>query len=298
MKEYLINHNNAWNLALIDGEVARGSDIVSIPNGAELLVYNDKNRCLYHFVDGNNNLMSCDDIMSGNGYWYEDGCGYLEDPNTVTAWKRETKPMKEYLTRSIDGEYTLTNHKLTENDIEVPEGAEIAIKFKNDSSGYGVIFYKNNGGSVFSEKRKNWENGSNWTMSELLDENYFYEEMDLSHHILWKRHTKPEELPFMDSLNDQYAEIERVRQSAFKPTDFGVSMLPEFRHDFVNHPKHYCDHPSGIECIEITRHHDFAIGNAIKYLWRAGLKDSDNEIQDLKKAVWYIHDKIAQLENK
>ena len=86
-------------------------------------------------------------------------------------------------------------------------------------------------------------------------------------------HTQPEELPFMDSL-------------------------PEFKHDFVNHPKHYCDHPSGIECIEITRHHDFAIGNAIKYLWRAGLKDSDNEIQDLKKAVWYIQDKISQLENK
>jgi len=98
--------------------------------------------------------------------------------------------------------------------------------------------------------------------------------------------------PFLtpESLNDQYAEIERVRQQ--------TDSLPGFKHDFVNHPKHYCDHPSGIECIEITRHHDFAIGNAIKYLWRAGLKDSDNEIQDLKKAVWYIQDKIAQLENK
>lgn len=63
----------------------------------------------------------------------------------------------------------------------------------------------------------------------------------------------------------------------------------------VNHPLHYTTHPSGIECIEITRHHDFAIGNAIKYLWRAGLKDSDNEVQDLKKAIWYIQDKINQL---
>lgn len=68
--------------------------------------------------------------------------------------------------------------------------------------------------------------------------------------------------------------------------------------DNVNHPSHYCSHPSGIECIEITRHHDFAIGNAIKYLWRAGLKESDNEIQDLKKAVFYIQDKIKQLESK
>lgn len=74
--------------------------------------------------------------------------------------------------------------------------------------------------------------------------------------------------------------------------------LPEFKHDVVNHPSHYCSHPSGIECIEITRHHDFAIGNAIKYLWRAGLKDSDNEIQDLEKAIFYIQDKIEQLKNK
>ena len=42
--------------------------------------------------------------------------------------------------------------------------------------------------------------------------------------------------------------------------------------DMVNHPPHYCNHPSGIECIDITRHYCFSIGSAIKYLWRAGLK--------------------------
>lgn len=73
--------------------------------------------------------------------------------------------------------------------------------------------------------------------------------------------------------------------------------------DSVNHPKHYTSHPSGIECIEITRHYCFAIGNAIKYLWRAGLKvdnslsDRDKEIEDLNKAIWYIKDRIKQLEN-
>ncbi len=71
--------------------------------------------------------------------------------------------------------------------------------------------------------------------------------------------------------------------------------------DNVNHPPHYTSHPSGIECIEITRHYCFAIGNAIKYLWRAGLKkdvslsDSQKEIEDLKKAIWYIKDRIKQL---
>lgn len=71
--------------------------------------------------------------------------------------------------------------------------------------------------------------------------------------------------------------------------------------DNVNHPEHYNSHPSGIECIEIIRHYCFAVGNAIKYLWRAGLKkdasltDNQKEIEDLKKAIWYINDRIKQL---
>lgn len=71
--------------------------------------------------------------------------------------------------------------------------------------------------------------------------------------------------------------------------------------DKVNNPKHYTSHPSGIECIEITRHYDYCIGNAIKYLWRAGLKsengmqDKEKEIEDLRKAIWYINDKIENL---
>jgi hypothetical protein len=74
--------------------------------------------------------------------------------------------------------------------------------------------------------------------------------------------------------------------------------------DNVNHPSHYTQHPSGIECIEITRHYCFSIGNAIKYLWRAGLKkdaslsDKQKEIEDLNKAIWYIKDRIKQLEHE
>lgn len=72
--------------------------------------------------------------------------------------------------------------------------------------------------------------------------------------------------------------------------------------DNVNHPSHYTSHPSGIECIEITKYYDFSIGNAIKYCWRSGLKkeqgieDKKKEIEDLKKAIWYIETKIKMLE--
>ena len=63
--------------------------------------------------------------------------------------------------------------------------------------------------------------------------------------------------------------------------------------DTVNHPKHYTSHPSGVECIEITEHLNFCIGNAIKYLWRAGLKGE--QVEDLRKARWYIDREIARV---
>jgi hypothetical protein len=61
----------------------------------------------------------------------------------------------------------------------------------------------------------------------------------------------------------------------------------------VDHPAHYTAHPSGIECIQITEHMGFLLGNAIKYLWRAGLKSAD-PIPDLDKAIWYIQRAISK----
>ena len=71
--------------------------------------------------------------------------------------------------------------------------------------------------------------------------------------------------------------------------------------DPVEHPYHYTQIP-GVECIDVTQYHDFCTGNAIKYLWRAGLKksagktDLEKEIEDLKKAIWYINKRIEFLE--
>lgn len=78
-------------------------------------------------------------------------------------------------------------------------------------------------------------------------------------------------------------------------------MASKNKNDQVNHPKHYTSDPSGIECIDITRHRNFNIGNAIKYLWRAGLKEDkdrkliDKQVEDLNKAVWYLVDEIHRL---
>lgn len=64
--------------------------------------------------------------------------------------------------------------------------------------------------------------------------------------------------------------------------------------DPVNHPKHYTEHPSKIECIQITEHMGFNLGNAVKYIWRCDLKK--DAIEDLKKAVWYVQREIMRRE--
>ena len=65
--------------------------------------------------------------------------------------------------------------------------------------------------------------------------------------------------------------------------------------DPVNHPKHYTSHPSGVECIEVTEHFNFNKGNAIKYIWRSS--DKGKEVEDLRKARWYIDREIAWILN-
>jgi len=67
-------------------------------------------------------------------------------------------------------------------------------------------------------------------------------------------------------------------------------------HDPVNRPKHYTEHPSGIECIQVTEHMNFCLGNAVKYIWRAGLKG--DAIEDLQKAHFYIEREIQRLKAK
>lgn len=60
--------------------------------------------------------------------------------------------------------------------------------------------------------------------------------------------------------------------------------------DVVKQPSHYTSHPSGVECIEITKHMSFTLGSAMKYIWRCDLKK--DAIEDLKKAQEYLRIEI------
>lgn len=66
--------------------------------------------------------------------------------------------------------------------------------------------------------------------------------------------------------------------------------------DNVNHPSHYTSHASGVEAIELTAGMEFCLGNAVKYLFRAGKKE--DELEDWKKARWYIAHALSEEERK
>ena len=113
--------------------------------------------------------------------------------------------MKEYLTKNSSGNYQLVNHRFSEGDIEVPDGAEVAT-----ASGLAIYFWK-------PSENKAFINNVGWYVCDtktICTLDSYLGDVDVS--IIWQRHTQPEELPFMDSLNDQYAEIEQVRQSGMK----------------------------------------------------------------------------------
>src|ERR1044072_8143265 len=64
--------------------------------------------------------------------------------------------------------------------------------------------------------------------------------------------------------------------------------------DEINHPTNYTGHPAGVECVDIAELLSFNLGNAMKCIWRAGLKTPD-AIKDLKKAEWYVQREIKRL---
>ena len=162
--------------------------------------------------------------------------------------------MKEWLNTKTY-EYKQAVSALGSDWIRIPEGA--------------VEARINGSGSInFINKDDDYMN--NATCGEWVDTHRGKHDI-AGHHIVWQRATQPEPLPFIDdepkSINDQYAEIEQVRQ------------------DMINSPNHYAD--SAIECIDAMQammtHEEFVgylRGNVFKYLWRYQKK---NGVDDLKK---------------
>ncbi len=90
----------------------------------------------------------------------------------------------------------------------------------------------------------------------------------------------------LPSIHDQILEAGRQKYE---------EKIGELREqELVNHPKHYNSHPSGVEAIVICEHMTFNVGNAMKYLFRAGLKSPDAKL-DINKAIWYLQREVERI---
>lgn len=85
---------------------------------------------------------------------------------------------------------------------------------------------------------------------------------------------------------------ERLKRSEDRVSEARTALV-----DSVNHPPHYRG-PQGLECIDVVEHMHFNLGNAVKYIWRVAFGGKGNDIEDLRKAVWYINREIEGMENK
>jgi hypothetical protein len=91
-----------------------------------------------------------------------------------------------------------------------------------------------------------------------------------------------------------FADVELVTASAERATGKDYADATAEMFDVVTRPKHYNSHPSGVEVIRITEHLSFCLGNVVKYSLRAEHKG--RQIEDLKKAAWYLAREIDRLE--
>lgn len=195
---------------------------------------------------------------------------------TIAELRNMVKPMKEYLSKTTY-EYKLAHSKPDGDWVRIPEGAEA---LSTDGHGNGLIFWKD-GFNFVVGMDEYWDETVTSFKEFLLDCPRCF--------ALWVRPTQPEALPFIDdnpqSLSNQYAEIEQVRQSL---------------KDNVNHPSHYTQ--GKVECLDALESATIGksgieavcVANIIKYLWRY---EEKNGLEDVKKANFYLNRLIATLEN-
>lgn len=182
---------NTWTMINFD---KISNEEITLPQLRDLVVLkrNDAKDCTHWHVTGQANLP----YLFAMDEWYFFGRNGWEKSTHNQEFYNRLKPieqtMKEYLAKDIDGSYKLVMHsfKCCEDWIEVPKGAE---SFREN-----LKFY-NKDGSKFYSSGNYWANSTS----------------DNGIKILWQRQTQPEGLPCIDdepSLNDQYAEIEKVRE--------------------------------------------------------------------------------------
>lgn len=150
-------------------------------------------------------------------------------------------------------------------------------------------------------QEKAWDEGYDQAIDDLIEVGIIgeedYPDEDCFDDDCFEEYNSEYEFGDVEDDEEEYCfakELEKILNGDFVTDNKTASNNKE---DLVNSPSHYNSDPSGVQCIEITRHRNNNIGNVIKYVWRNGLKDGNSNIQDLEKAAWYLNDEIQRLKD-
>lgn len=132
------------------------------------------------------------------------------------------------------------------------------------------------------QDRRQWED-----QMDILEKNY-KESLKEDEEIAYQKELEEWELLANDGLTDEEIEDSRERTQAIVDMFYNSD-----NYDNVGYPKHYNSYP-GIEVIQLTEHMNFCRGNVVKYVARAEFKGE--ELEDLKKALWYLQREIKRIE--
>lgn len=157
---------------------------------------------------------------------------------------------------------------------------------------YKEMYYPNNERERALQE-KAWDEGYDQAIDDLIEAGVIGEEEYLDEDF--EDDYSEYEFGDVEGDEEEYCfskELDKILNGAFVLDTKSTNNTKE---DLVNNPSHYNSDPSGVKCIEITRHRNNNIGNTFKYIWRNGLKDGNSDIQDLEKAAWYLNDEIERL---
>lgn len=122
------------------------------------------------------------------------------------------------------------------------------------------------------------------------------EQFEIYHNLIKTGHTQyisaRRALGFEPLVRSTTAEEDAVIEQLI---DIAERNRPAPDHDPVNHPSHYT-HYKGLEVIDLTEQMNFNLGNAVKYICRAGHKGGpEQHVEDLQKAAWYLDREIDRV---
>ena len=123
---------------------------------------------------------------------------------------------------------------------------------------------------------------------------------DLKQKAAFKRESGKKTAVKKESYSIEISSVIDAKGNKYSPSVYAGIKHKDLSKEQVNHPSHYGGAENPYEVIKVIRAFglNFALGNSLKYIARAGKKDPDKTIEDLKKAAWYLNDEIKTLEEE